>query len=309
MLLLLGFLALRLLSAAIFGLLYLLLAPAMVLAPAFGEAGRGLFRRWAAQLLGAIVAKLLFSFLLGVLLALLGVLANLEALGWWTQWLLMSAMWWGAFARRHHAIGVTGGEQGAGRRSLAGRVSSVLRPPLRVVQGAREEWRERKEKAERARARTAASAKGTSPSEERAREAGSARVPYERAGEEQQITAPAGSRGAPTGERLPDREHGKRSSSPARQERIEDPSPSPPRPIADEGEKGRGAATGGEAERPSARERSPRPDRPARETPEPRIASERGDFDPLRASRESELMRDIREVEAGRKRQLGFGRD
>jgi len=39
MLALLGFLALRLLAAAIFSLLYLLLAPAMVLAPAFGDGG------------------------------------------------------------------------------------------------------------------------------------------------------------------------------------------------------------------------------------------------------------------------------
>ncbi len=58
MLLLLGFIALRLLTAAIFSLLYLLLAPAMVLAPAFGEGGRALFRRWVAQLLGAVVSKL-----------------------------------------------------------------------------------------------------------------------------------------------------------------------------------------------------------------------------------------------------------
>jgi hypothetical protein len=71
MLLLLGFVAVRLLVAAIFGLLYLLLAPAIVLAPAFGDGGRALFRRWAAQLLGAAVSKLVFSFLLGVVLAVL----------------------------------------------------------------------------------------------------------------------------------------------------------------------------------------------------------------------------------------------
>ena len=64
MVLLLGFIALRLLSAAIFSLLYLLLAPGMVLAPALGEGGRAIFRRWAGQLLGAVVSKLLFSFLL-----------------------------------------------------------------------------------------------------------------------------------------------------------------------------------------------------------------------------------------------------
>src|ERR1035441_6549405 len=46
MLLLLGFIVLRLLAASLFSLLYLLCAPAMVLAPAFGEGGRAVFRKW-----------------------------------------------------------------------------------------------------------------------------------------------------------------------------------------------------------------------------------------------------------------------
>ena len=44
-------------------------------APAFGERGRGLFSSWASQLLAAVLAKLLFSFLLGVMLAVLAVIA------------------------------------------------------------------------------------------------------------------------------------------------------------------------------------------------------------------------------------------
>ena len=114
MVLLLGFIALRLLGAAIFSLFYLLIAPGMVLAPALGEGGRALFRRWAGHLLAAVVSKLLFSFLLGVVLAVLGILASLRALGWWTQWLLMSAFWWGAYLRRHQALGDrTGSVRGA----------------------------------------------------------------------------------------------------------------------------------------------------------------------------------------------------
>jgi hypothetical protein len=144
MLLLFGFVGLRLLGAAIFSLLYLLLAPAAILAPAFGEAGRAVFRRWAAQLLAALVSKLLFSFLLGVILGVLSILAGLEGLGWWTQWLLMSAFWWGAYARRHQALAVaegawspdrgrghrTGwhpaGQRGAVRRIAGGPVSRTL---------------------------------------------------------------------------------------------------------------------------------------------------------------------------------------
>jgi len=129
MLLLLGFLALRLLMAAIFSLLYLLLAPAVVLAPAFGESGRAIFRRWAAQLLGAVVSKLLFSFLLGVVLAVLSILSDLTAIGWWTQWLLMSAFWWGTFMRRHQALSVIGGSVGreqASRHSVMGTARQAL---------------------------------------------------------------------------------------------------------------------------------------------------------------------------------------
>ena len=134
MVLLLGFIALRLLSAALFSLFYLLIAPGMVLAPALGDGGRALFRRWAGQLLGAVVSKLLFSFLLGVVLAVLSILASLRALGWWTQWLLMSAFWWGAYLRRHQALGLAQGafaqrappERARQPRSVAKRVSDTL---------------------------------------------------------------------------------------------------------------------------------------------------------------------------------------
>jgi hypothetical protein len=114
MLLLLGFLALRLLGSAIFSLLYLMLAPVAALAPALGDAGRAAFRKWAAHLLGALVSKLLFAFLLGVVLAILGTLEHLEGLGWWTRWLLMSAFWWGLFVRRHQALALTSGGRSSG---------------------------------------------------------------------------------------------------------------------------------------------------------------------------------------------------
>jgi hypothetical protein len=137
MLLLFGFVVQRLLAAAIASLLYLLLAPAMVLAPAFGDGGRALFRRWAGQLLAAVVSKLVFSFVLGAVLAVLGILSDLSALGWWTQWLLMSAFWWGAFIHRNQVFGIAAsavGQRGAGgesarARSLARRVGGALETP------------------------------------------------------------------------------------------------------------------------------------------------------------------------------------
>jgi len=136
MLLLLGFVVVRLLAAALFSLLYLLLAPAAVLAPALGEGGRAAFRKWAARLLGAVVSKLMYSFLLGVVLAVVAILGELRALGWWTQWLLTSAFWWGAYARRHQALGVAEGAIGRERsertRSIARRVSEALETPHAV---------------------------------------------------------------------------------------------------------------------------------------------------------------------------------
>jgi hypothetical protein len=134
MILLFGFIAMRLLSAAIFSLLYLLLAPAIVLAPALGERGRAVFRSWATHLLAAVLSKLIFSFLLGVLLAVLAILASLQAFGWWTQWLLMSAFWWGAYSRRHQAMGLAGGafgrEQAGARRLRGGGLRRALETPF-----------------------------------------------------------------------------------------------------------------------------------------------------------------------------------
>jgi hypothetical protein len=130
LLLLFGFIALRLLGAAIFSLLYLLLAPGAVLAPALGESGRAVFRKWVVHLVGAVVSKLLFSLLLGVVLAVMSILAGLRGLGWWTQWLLMSAFWWGAYARRHQALAFArGGAAGPARpvrRSVKSRVAGAF---------------------------------------------------------------------------------------------------------------------------------------------------------------------------------------
>lgn len=116
--LLLGFILARLLGAAVFGLLFMLVAPAAVLLPALGEGGRTAFRDWAARLFGAIVAKLVWSFLLGVVLESMRLLHMLGAFGWWIQWLLMSVLWWGAFQHRHRLLDLStpfgGAMRGAG---------------------------------------------------------------------------------------------------------------------------------------------------------------------------------------------------
>jgi hypothetical protein len=99
----LGFLALRLLTASLVGLLLLLVAPAAVLAPALGDGGRSAFTNWATRLIGAALSRLLCSVLLGALLLTEQTLMSLQ-LGWWTQWLLLSAFWWGTFIKRHELL-------------------------------------------------------------------------------------------------------------------------------------------------------------------------------------------------------------
>jgi hypothetical protein len=142
MVLLLGYLVLHLLGAAIASLFLLLLAPAAVIAPALGDGGRGVFRRWGAWLLGAVCSKLIFSFLLGVVLLMQQTLMGLTVFGWWAQWLLVSGMWWGAFLKRHHVLGFVHGEHRSAHPSgsllaHSRRVREKLHHPPPLVPGAR----------------------------------------------------------------------------------------------------------------------------------------------------------------------------
>ncbi len=136
MLLMLGFIALRLLGAAIMSLLYLLLTPAAVLAPALGESGRAAFRMWATRLLGAVTSKLVFSFLLGSVLMAERVLSSVHVFGWLTQWLLISSLWWMAYLHRHKALDFARGERGAQHHSFARRAREALDTPRSVLRHA-----------------------------------------------------------------------------------------------------------------------------------------------------------------------------
>jgi hypothetical protein len=147
---LLGFLALHLLGAEILSLFYLLLAPAAVLAPALGDGGRTAFRTWGTRLVGAVCSKLIFSFLLGVVLLMTRTLIGLEALGWWTRWLLVAVLWWGAHRQRHQVLGFISGEHRATserHRTLLQRFKQQMEGPRTLVQGAN--WMRKKLAGER----------------------------------------------------------------------------------------------------------------------------------------------------------------
>lgn len=101
---LLLYLAIKLVLAGVMALLLILLSPAMLLAPAFGEAGREAFITWAKRLLGAIAAKLIFSLLLAIVIVAATTLASLP-IGWFGVWLLQAAFWWGILIKRHELLG------------------------------------------------------------------------------------------------------------------------------------------------------------------------------------------------------------
>jgi hypothetical protein len=96
-------LGVRLLLAAAMTLLLLLLAPAMLLAPALGGSGRRAFLSWVQRLLGAVAAKFVFAVLLLLVVTVGRVFAALD-LGWFAQWLLLGAFWWGVFLKRDELL-------------------------------------------------------------------------------------------------------------------------------------------------------------------------------------------------------------
>jgi hypothetical protein len=138
MVLMLGFIGIRLLTAALFSLFFLLLAPAAVIAPALGDGGRGAFRKWVTRLLGAVCSKLIYSFLLGVVLLMQRTLMSAASFGWAAQWALVSTMWWWLFVKRHEIDGLVHGEhRGVGHqrehRSLLRRARERAQNPPEMV--------------------------------------------------------------------------------------------------------------------------------------------------------------------------------
>lgn len=123
MLVLFAYIAARLLEAAVISMFFLLLAPVAALAPTLGEAGRAVFRSWAARLLGVVTAKLIWSVLLGALLATTRVVLSLQGLGWLMQWSLVGVLWWGAFFKRRGLLDASKARGPRPRPTLMRRVS------------------------------------------------------------------------------------------------------------------------------------------------------------------------------------------
>jgi len=116
---LLLYIGMRLLLAAILSLILLLLAPAMLLAPAFGESGRATFIAWAKKLVGALAAKLVYALLLALVLVAASAIAALR-IGWFGTWLLQLAFWWGVLLKRKELTGFMSAGGGAVRHGAGG---------------------------------------------------------------------------------------------------------------------------------------------------------------------------------------------
>jgi hypothetical protein len=104
-LLVIGWIALRLLDQAVTGFVVLLLTPVALLLVAFGEAGRSAFARWGLALLGALVSKVVYAVLLGVVVLAASLLSSgADAGNWLLAWLLQTAFWWSVFLKRQQFI-------------------------------------------------------------------------------------------------------------------------------------------------------------------------------------------------------------
>jgi hypothetical protein len=105
--LLLGWIAFWLIAFAALALFFLLLAPFMFLMPALGDAGRRGFIQWGKRLLGALIAKLLYAIVLGIVIyvaALIAEMGSSDGLGWLGAWIIEAVFWWMAFLKRHELI-------------------------------------------------------------------------------------------------------------------------------------------------------------------------------------------------------------
>ncbi|HEU5105555.1 MAG TPA: hypothetical protein VFU11_06910 [Solirubrobacterales bacterium] len=126
-LLLLLWLAMRIVMATASSFVLVLATPLAMFFPVFGQAGRSAFTKWLTALLGAIVAKLVYSGLLGIVLLGSSVIGSSIGRSSPTLGLIaVMAFWWAVFLSREKYLSLfqvdpTGDRGAAGLyRTLAG---------------------------------------------------------------------------------------------------------------------------------------------------------------------------------------------
>lgn len=151
---LLAWLALRIFLAAGVAFLTVLMAPIVMLFPAFGETGRRAFTAWGTTLLAALLAKLLYGALLSVVL-----MANLlisRQVGTGADEvppligvLLMAGFWWTAFLKRNDVLewlSIRQDGDGLGTFGTLGSLYFALRTGGALTRNARRSIREARQR-------------------------------------------------------------------------------------------------------------------------------------------------------------------
>ncbi|MEX2464492.1 MAG: type IV secretion system protein, partial [Gaiellaceae bacterium] len=99
---LLGALAIAVILAQVFVLLFLTFAPVALVAGVFPGPGHALFQEWLRRLAGALVRKAFYSLVLAAVLAVgSALLAASDSLGWLYAFGLQAAFYWAVFLKRH----------------------------------------------------------------------------------------------------------------------------------------------------------------------------------------------------------------
>ena len=152
-LLLLLWLAMKLVMATASSFVLVLATPLAMFFPVFGQAGRNAFTKWLVALLGAIVAKLIFSGLLGIVLLGSSVIGSAIGRSSPTLGLIaVMAFWWAVFLSREKYLALFQvdpvGDRGAAGlyRTLAGGYLGyrIARGAAGAVGNFREERRDRR---------------------------------------------------------------------------------------------------------------------------------------------------------------------
>lgn len=105
--LLLLWIAMKLVMATVSSFVLLLMAPIAMFFPAFGQGGRAAFVKWGTSLLGAVLAKLIFAALLGIVLLGSKVLgAGIGGSSPTLGLIATMSFWWAVFLNREQYLAI-----------------------------------------------------------------------------------------------------------------------------------------------------------------------------------------------------------
>lgn len=139
-LLMLVWIAVRLVLQTCMGLLLLVLAPIALVFPAFGENGRAMFGKWGKSLLGAMIGKAFYAAMLAAAVTGSSAITALAGAGssFGISFLLLAAFWWALFLKRNEVLALV---QAGPRNELAdperGHVAARAAAGYAAVMGAR----------------------------------------------------------------------------------------------------------------------------------------------------------------------------